>query len=103
MQTMWSRTIASDSSVGPNKDRHTVPEVLDNTAVRPREPRLSGEEARRQLNTIAYDLCNMGRLLETVREDQEVVTGEFQGTTGEDRKTSGETGRYYWLLLTERQ
>ena len=40
-----------------------MPKVLDNTAVRPREPRLSGEEARRQLSAIAYDLCNLGRLL----------------------------------------
>jgi hypothetical protein len=93
----WSRVVASGNSVGPNGDRDAVPEVLDNTAVGSRKPRLSRGKARQPLSAIVHDLCN----LRSIRGDQEVVIGEFQGVTGEDRKTSGETGRNYWLLLTE--
>jgi hypothetical protein len=41
-----------------------VPAVLDNTVLRRQKLGRSEEEARRQLNVIAHDLCNMRRLLE---------------------------------------
>jgi hypothetical protein len=51
---MWSRAVASDRSVGPNGNRHAVPQVLDNTALRPREPPLSEEEATFEQDRLGF-------------------------------------------------
>ena len=99
MQTMWSRAVASDCSIGPNRDRHAVPEVLGNTAVRPREPRLSGKEATRHLSAIAYDLRNLGRLLGWHLKINRWSLASFQERLV---KSVVIQGRWYWLLLAER-
>lgn len=59
LQTMWSRAVASDCCIGPNRDRHSVPKVLDQTAVRPREQSHSEEEARQSLSATAHDLFDV--------------------------------------------
>ena len=96
---MWSRTVTSDCSVDPNRDRHAVPEVLGNTAVRPCEPRLSGKEAKRQSSTIAYDLCNLRRLSGRYRNINKSSMASFQKRLVRSMDVQG---RRYWLLLAER-
>ena len=73
---MWSRAAASHSGVGPNRNRHTVSQVLDNTALRPREPRLSEGEATFERDRLGFvqHVATAG----AAPEDQEVVTDEFQ-------------------------
>jgi hypothetical protein len=97
---MWSRAAASDSGVGPNRNRYIVSQVLDNTALRPREPRLSEEEVTFERDRLGF--VQHGAAAGTAPEDQEVVTGEFQLMNGEDRETSDETGMYWSSLLAER-
>jgi hypothetical protein len=89
---MWSRAAASHSGVGPNRNRHTVPQVLNDAALRPREPHLSEEEATFERDRLGF--VQHGATAGAASKDEEVVTVEFQRMNGEDRKTSGETGRY---------
>lgn len=89
---MWSHAAASHSGVGPNRNRHTVSQVLDNTALRPREPRLSEKEATFERDRLGF--VQYGATPVAAPGDQEVVTGEFRRMNSEDRETSGETGRY---------
>jgi hypothetical protein len=98
LQTMWSRAVTSDCSVGPNRDRHAVPDVLGNTAVRPCEPRLSGKEATPQLTAIAIDLCNLRRLPGRYRNINKSSLASFQKRLV---RSMAIQGRRYWLLLAE--
>ena len=81
---MWPRAVTSDCSVGPNRHRHAVPEVLGNTAFCPREPCLSGKEATQQFSAIAYDLCNLRRLPDRYRNINRSVAGECSEKIGEE-------------------
>ena len=96
---MWPRAVTSDCSVGPNRHRHAVPEVLGNTAVHPSEPHLPGKEAKRQSSTIAYDLCNLRRFPERYRNFNTWSLVSFQKRLV---RIVVIEGKWYWLLLGEK-
>lgn len=74
---MWSRAAVSDNGIGPNRDRHAVPELLGKAPLRPRETRLSGKETTRQLSVIACGFCNLRATAGKGLKDQEEVVDEL--------------------------
>src|SRR5438128_2153850 len=96
---MWPHAVTSDCSVGPNRYRYAVPEVLGKTAFRPREPCLSGKEATQQFSAIAYDLCNLRQLPGRYRNINRSSLASFQKRLVRSMEIQG---RRYWLLLAER-